>query len=153
MLRPPPGWSIPVLVNVPPALRLLTVVIPARDEEGSIGATLEGLANVLRENEIPFEIVAVDDGSTDRTWTILQQMHARTPELRPVQNAGRHGFGCAVVRGLDEMQGDAVIIMMADQSPTTRTTRFAIGNCSTTATIASSAAASSAEAGSSIIHG
>jgi dolichol-phosphate mannosyltransferase len=103
-------------VNVLPALQLLSVVIPARDEEGSITPTLDALQRVLHESEIPFEIVVVDDGSTDRTWEILEDLQTRIPELRLVKNSGNHGYGCAVVRGLDEMRGDAVIIMMADQS-------------------------------------
>jgi dolichol-phosphate mannosyltransferase len=101
---------------VPPALRLLSVVIPARDEEGSMKWTLESLCSTLRDRRIPFEIVVVDDGSTDRTWSILESMRATTPELRPIQNTGDHGYGCAVIRGLDEIRGDAAVIMMADQS-------------------------------------
>jgi dolichol-phosphate mannosyltransferase len=115
-LHRPARWSIPVVVIVPPALRLLSVVIPARDEEGSIKATLESLCATLRDRRIPFEIVVIDDGSTDQTWSILESMRPGKPELRPVQNTGNHGYGCAVIRGLDEMRGDAAVIMMADQS-------------------------------------
>jgi dolichol-phosphate mannosyltransferase len=97
-------------------LRLLSIVIPARDEEGSLAATLAGLVSELREHGIPFEIIVVDDGSSDRTWTILGDLRAQIPELRSVQNSGTHGYGCAVIRGLDEMHGDAAVILMADQS-------------------------------------
>jgi dolichol-phosphate mannosyltransferase len=65
---------------------------------------------------VPHEIVEVDDGSTDNTWTILQQLKDRVPALVPVQNKGPHGFGRAVICGLDQMSGDAAAIMMADES-------------------------------------
>jgi dolichol-phosphate mannosyltransferase len=60
--------------------------------------------------------VVVDDGSSDRTWEILQDLKNRLPVLAPVQNNGGHGFGRAVICGLDQMHGDAVVIMMADES-------------------------------------
>lgn len=99
-----------------PPLQLLSIVIPARDEEGSIGSTVEQLHRELRLQGVPHEIVVVDDGSTDRTWELLQELRQSIPPLKPVQNAGLHGFGRAVIRGLDTMSGDAVVIMMADES-------------------------------------
>ncbi|HZZ29229.1 MAG TPA: glycosyltransferase family 2 protein [Pirellulales bacterium] len=99
-----------------PPLTLLSVVIPARDEEGCIGATVEHVHVELRQRGIPHEIVVVDDGSHDRTWNILQQLQATVSELRPVQNHGPHGFGRAVISGIEAASGDAVVIMMADES-------------------------------------
>jgi dolichol-phosphate mannosyltransferase len=97
-------------------LSLLSVVIPARDEAESIGSTVEHLHVELRRSGIPHEIVVVNDGSSDPTWPILQALSERVPELRPVQNPGPHGFGRAIVCGLDHARGDAIVIMMADGS-------------------------------------
>lgn len=97
-------------------LSLLSIVIPARDEEGAIASTIEHLHLELSLRGVPHEIIVVDDGSTDRTWEILQNEASRIPELSPVQNSGLHGFGRAIIRGLDAMKGDAVVIMMADES-------------------------------------
>jgi dolichol-phosphate mannosyltransferase len=98
------------------SLELLTVVVPARDEAGCIRSTVEHLDLELRLNGIPHEIIVVDDGSTDETWHILQNLQASLPSVRPVQNTGLHGFGRAVICGLDHMSGDAAVIMMADES-------------------------------------
>jgi dolichol-phosphate mannosyltransferase len=97
-------------------LKLLSVVIPARNEEGCICSTVEHLTLELRLHDVPHEIVVVDDGSTDRTLALLQELSRRLPQLKPVQNTGLHGFGRAIIHGLDHMTGDAVVIMMADES-------------------------------------
>jgi dolichol-phosphate mannosyltransferase len=97
-------------------LSLLSVVIPARDEQECIASTVEHLHVELRLHNVPHEIVVVDDGSSDKTWEILMQLGRNLPELRPIQNRLQHGFGRAVARGVDEMRGDAVVIMMADES-------------------------------------
>jgi len=101
-------------------LQLLSIVIPARDEEGCIASMVEHLHLELRLQGIPHEIVVVDDGSQDRTWEILRELSGRIPELKPVQNLGLHGFGRAIIHGLDRMTGDAVVIMMADESDDSR---------------------------------
>lgn len=107
-------------MNSPPPvvrpLSLLSVVIPARDEEGCICSTVEHLHLELRLQNVPHEIVVVDDGSTDRTWTLLSELKAKVPELAPVQNTGLHGFGRAIIHGLNQMKGDAAVVMMADES-------------------------------------
>jgi dolichol-phosphate mannosyltransferase len=103
--------------TAPPApLTLLSVVIPARDEEGCIASTVEHLHIELKLREVPHEIVVVDDGSSDKTWEILQKLVKEVSQLRPVQNTGLHGFGRAIIRGLETVKGDAVVIMMADES-------------------------------------
>lgn len=108
MKSPPPTSTQP--------LELLSVVIPARNESGCIAATVEHLHLELRLHKIPHEIIVVDDGSTDSTWSVLRDIQARIPECTPVQNAGANGFGRAVTFGISQVKGDAVVVMMADES-------------------------------------
>jgi len=98
------------------ALSRLSVVIPARDEQSSVGDTIEHLHDELCRQHVPHEIVAVDDGSTDGTWDVLQKLTGTIGQLRPVRNTGPNGFGRAVALGIEAATGDAVVIVMADES-------------------------------------
>jgi len=108
MKPPPPHLGRP--------LQLLSVVIPAHNEEGCIAATVEHLHLELRLQQIAHEIVVVDDGSTDQTWARLEDIQSRIPECRPVRNCGENGFGRAIIHGFGCVTGDAVVVMMADES-------------------------------------
>jgi dolichol-phosphate mannosyltransferase len=110
----------PALNPAAPPLKLLSIVIPARDEADALPATVEHLHLELDLNQIPHEIVVVDDGSKDQTWAVLQQLQTKNTALRPMQNTGEHGFGRAITFGLRHCSGDAVIIMMADESDDVR---------------------------------
>jgi dolichol-phosphate mannosyltransferase len=99
-----------------PNLKLLSVVIPARDEEGCIQSTVEHLHLELRLHNVPHEIIVVDDGSSDRTAAIVSSLSERLQEIRLLSNGPPHGFGRAINHGLQKMSGDAVVIMMPDES-------------------------------------
>jgi dolichol-phosphate mannosyltransferase len=93
-----------------------SVVIPAHDEAGNIGPTVDALASRLKREGISYEIIVVDDGSTDGTPAEVEARARADPGIRLVRNQGRHGFGYAVRCGLDAMTGDAAAIVMADGS-------------------------------------
>jgi dolichol-phosphate mannosyltransferase len=95
---------------------LFSVVVPARDEAESLPSTIRSIYDEFVRENVPHEIVVVDDGSRDSTWAVLQGLAAEVPTLVPVQNPGLNGFGRAVIHGFGHIKGDAVVIMMADAS-------------------------------------
>jgi dolichol-phosphate mannosyltransferase len=93
-----------------------SVVIPARNEAANIRPTLDALRARLARDGIEYELVVVDDGSSDATPAEVEALAAADPGVRLVRNTGTHGFGHAVRCGLDVFTGDAVAIVMADGS-------------------------------------
>jgi dolichol-phosphate mannosyltransferase len=94
----------------------LSVVIPARNEEGNIERTVLRLHETLAAAGIEHEIVVVNDGSTDGTGDILMRMSRANASVRRIDNGPPHGFGLAVRAGLEGFEGDAVAVYMADES-------------------------------------
>lgn len=95
---------------------MLSILIPAHNEEGSIAETIEALEKAFETVPIQHEILVVDDHSTDNTLGVLQNLMQKYPDLRFVSNAFPNGFGYAVRFGLENFAGDCVAIMMADLS-------------------------------------
>ena len=95
---------------------LLSVVIPAHNEEGCIEPTVMALYGMLQAERIEHEIVVVNDNSTDSTQQILDELSRNVPTLKVVMNDYPNGFGFAVRKGLDSFAGDVVAVYMADAS-------------------------------------
>jgi dolichol-phosphate mannosyltransferase len=95
---------------------MLSVVMPAYNEEAVIAATVRALAAELDRQGIAYEILVVNDKSRDGTAEVLRSLQAEFPHLRHVDNPGPHGYGCAVRLGLANFRGDAVVVAMADGS-------------------------------------
>jgi dolichol-phosphate mannosyltransferase len=94
----------------------LSVLIPAHNEVGSIAETVDRTTAELERAEIAYEILVIDDASSDGTGEVVQAIAETNPNVRCVRSHLPPGFGLAVRAGLELYKGDAVAIMMADLS-------------------------------------
>lgn len=90
----------------------ISVVIPAFNEERVIVNTIKKVKEYLNKNFASFEIIVVDDKSTDRTLEILRQI----PDIRLNRNLRNHGKGYTVAKGVKRAKGDWILFMDADSS-------------------------------------
>ena len=95
-------------------MSLLSVVLPAYNEELMIKKTCRVLKQVLTEAEIAYELVLVNDGSRDRTWEEIQTAGAEDPHILGVEFSRNFGKEAAVYAGLAQASGDAVAVMDCD---------------------------------------
>ena len=98
----------------------LSVIIPARNESENLTPCILEIIQELKHNNINHEILIIDDGSEDNTKDVVSSVIQKHSSVRYIRNNGQNGFGRAVRLGLDEFTGDAVAIMMADQSDSPR---------------------------------
>jgi dolichol-phosphate mannosyltransferase len=94
----------------------LSIVMPAQNEEGSVGKTVEGVVAALEREGIDYEVVVVNDDSEDSTEAVVAAMGEQNPRIRVHRSHNERGFGNAIRAGLDVFTGDAVVIVMADAS-------------------------------------
>lgn len=94
----------------------ISVVIPAHNEEGSLGETVTCTTEELSRHGIDHEVLVINDASTDGTVDVLRELATRYPAVRWANSHLPPGFGHAIRAGLDLYEGDAVAIMMADMS-------------------------------------
>ena len=91
---------------------MLSVVVPVCNEEQSVGPLLDELAAALDEEE--WEVVVVDDGSTDGTFATLTRLHAEQPNLRVVRLRRNFGKAAALAAGFEQARGDVVVTIDGD---------------------------------------
>ena len=94
----------------------LSVIIPAKDEEGNIKATIRNINNILVSNDIEHEIIVINDHSHDSTLKILNRLKKNINELKIIDNKEKSGYGLTVRLGLESYNGEILAIMMADGS-------------------------------------
>src|SRR5262245_47959832 len=96
--------------------RSLSVVIPAHNEAESIGTTVEDIVVALARESIDYEILVVDDASTDSTAEVVKDVCLANPRVRYHLSHNPPGFGFTVRAGLEIFEKDAVAVVMADGS-------------------------------------
>jgi glycosyltransferase involved in cell wall biosynthesis len=92
----------------------LSIVIPVYNEAGLLHVTLEEIRHQMERIEISHEIIIVDDGSTDGTWTLLCLMSQECPEVKAIRLSRNFGKESALAAGLSFASGNAVIVMDCD---------------------------------------
>lgn len=93
---------------------LVSVVVPAFNEEKNLPHLYERLCAVLETRQGPFEVVLVDDGSTDRTLTVMKDLQAKDPRVHYLSFTRNFGHQAALLAGLTHARGDAVISLDSD---------------------------------------
>ena len=94
----------------------LSVVIPAHNEAGSISSTVNDIVESLEAADVGYEVIVVDDASSDDTEVIVRALAEANQRVRYHRSHNPRGFGFAVRAGLDIFGGDAVAVVMADGS-------------------------------------
>ena len=101
---------------ISPAPLKISIVIPAYNEERRLPQTLERIGAYVAARPFDAEIVVVDDGSTDATARIVEELRARIPNLRLVSNGVNRGKGFSVRHGMLEARGNIALFTDADLS-------------------------------------
>ena len=98
----------------PPRRPKLSVIVPGLNEERSIPALIERLRPVLDGLDLDWEVIFVDDGSTDGTLALARSLHARDQRFKAVSLSRNFGKEIAAAAGLTYVTGDAAVLMDAD---------------------------------------
>jgi glycosyltransferase involved in cell wall biosynthesis len=92
----------------------ISIILPAHNEAGVLPELMERLDSVLGSLSQDFEVICVDDGSTDGTWDIIERRAASDPRYRGLRLSRNFGHQIALTAGLWASEGEAVITMDAD---------------------------------------
>src|SRR5579863_5444941 len=92
----------------------ISIVIPAYNEDESLPELCSWIERVVRENHISYEVILVDDGSTDRTWDVIQDLRRSNPNIKGIRFQRNYGKSAALNEGFKTAKGEVVITMDAD---------------------------------------
>ena len=92
----------------------ISIVVPLFNEDESLPHLAEWIDRVMAEHHFDYEVIMVDDGSKDRSWQVIEQLHASNPRYKGVKFRRNYGKSAALNVGFARAEGDVVITMDAD---------------------------------------
>jgi glycosyltransferase involved in cell wall biosynthesis len=92
----------------------ISLVIPLFNEEESLPELLAWIKRVVEEHRFSYEVILIDDGSTDASWSVVEQLAAANPNVRGIKFRRNYGKSAGLQVGFQAAQGDVVITMDAD---------------------------------------
>ena len=92
----------------------LSIIVPLYNEAESLPSLHEWIARVMKENKFSYEIIFVNDGSTDNSWEVIRDIRNQHSEVRGISFRRNYGKSAALYCGFKAAQGDVVITMDAD---------------------------------------
>lgn len=92
----------------------ISVVIPLLNEEESLPELYDWIASVMQSNQFLYEVIFIDDGSTDRSWEIIEELGLKHPSVKGIRFQKNYGKSQALDAGFELAQGRVVITMDAD---------------------------------------
>jgi glycosyltransferase involved in cell wall biosynthesis len=92
----------------------ISLVIPLKDEEESLPELSEWISRVMNANNYSYEIIFVDDGSTDNSWKIIEELRNKNPNIKGIKFQRNYGKSAGLNEGFRAAQGDVIITMDAD---------------------------------------
>ena len=92
----------------------LSIIVPLYNEEESLPELTAWIERIMNENGYSFELLFVDDGSRDNSWTVIQQLAAAKPFVRAIRFRRNYGKSAALFCGFEAAKGEVVITMDAD---------------------------------------
>ncbi len=103
-----------MIAPVPRAAVDLSVVLPARDEQESLGPLLANLLRVLDGLHCRYEVLVINDGSKDRSLAVLRTIADARPEVRVIDFTRNYGQTAALMAGFDNARGEIIVTLDAD---------------------------------------
>lgn len=92
----------------------ISVIIPLYNEEESLPKLFEWIERVMKENKYTYEVIFVNDGSTDKSWEVVEELQKQSKNVRGIKFRHNYGKSPALYCGFRAAQGDVVITMDAD---------------------------------------
>jgi len=92
----------------------ISIVVPLYNEAESLPELVEWNRRVMDEHGFSYEIILVDDGSSDGSWNVIEQLRSQYPAIKGIKFRRNYGKSAALNVGFDEAQGDVIITMDAD---------------------------------------